>query len=140
MSLSTYVDRWSASEYSWCVHYLIPLQHRGLSGPQHEKAQTTPMICTVCSSLGTVSSLLSIKTSRQLASNHYLFTDLLHQTVVKASLPITSPKARSNASNGSSDFKTPLHFVSTVTNTMPAQRALSKLVRCFRKSVLVTLY
>ena len=38
VSLTTYVNRWSASEYSWCPHSAIPLQNHRPSGPQHEQA------------------------------------------------------------------------------------------------------
>ena len=57
--------------------------------------------------------------------------------VVLTSLPMTSPAARSNASNGSANFKMLLHV-----KLLTAQRTLSQLVRirCFRKTVILILY
>ena len=48
---------------------------------------------------------------------------------------MTSPIARSNVSNRSPDFKMVLHI-----KLLTALRTLSQLVRCFRKTVLLTLY
>ena len=42
MSPTTHVNRWIASEYSWCVHCVTPLRHHGPSGPQYEQAQIDP--------------------------------------------------------------------------------------------------
>ena len=48
---------------------------------------------------------------------------------------MTSSIARSNTTNGSPDFKIVLHV-----KLLTALRTLSQLVRCFRKTVLLTLY
>ena len=63
-----------------------------------------------------------------MASNHCLSPDLLRKTVVGTYLPITSPIARSNETNGSADFKMVLHV-----KVLTALRTLSQLVLCFRK-------
>ena len=34
--------RWSASEYTWCVYYVNPLQRHRPSGPKHEQAKIDP--------------------------------------------------------------------------------------------------
>ena len=44
VSPTTCMNRWSASDYSWCAHYATPLQHHRPSGPQHEQAQIDPNV------------------------------------------------------------------------------------------------
>ena len=45
VSPTTYVNRWSASEYSWCVHCATPVQHNRPLGLSTSKHKSTPMIC-----------------------------------------------------------------------------------------------
>ena len=42
VSPTTYVNRWDASDYSWCIDCATPLHHHGHSGPQNEHAHIDP--------------------------------------------------------------------------------------------------
>ena len=52
----TYGTRWSASEYSWCVHHATPVQHNRPFRPLHEQAQMDPNNLGCCLGLEHLSS------------------------------------------------------------------------------------
>ena len=79
--------------------------------------------------------MFSIISSLAAGIKPLLVSDLRHKTVVGTYLLMTSPIASSNATNGSAEFKLVLHV-----RLLTALQTLSLLVRCFKKTVLLTLY
>ena len=98
LSVSPFRVFQSVSEYSWCVHYVTtPLQTIDpLHGPQHEKAQIDPnMLCTACSTSGTISSVLRIISFPAAGIKPLLVSRSTTQNSgVLRSLQMTSPIAR----------------------------------------------